>query len=118
MKPGVCRAKLGVEAAKLQHLARVYSLAANSPLLTDFERSAILRGIEAELADRDAARKCAFRFGSESQMLRATLEDKEHEIRALKIEISMLEEALKEALSKAGPLSNGSNNSDGGSYGR
>lgn len=54
---------------KLEHLASVYSLAANSPLLTDFERSAILRGIEAELTDRAAARKYAFRFGSESEML-------------------------------------------------
>jgi hypothetical protein len=81
----------------LELLASVYSLASSSPDLSNFARSAILRGIQAELDDRTAPLKSGFVFASEIERLQAALEAKEDKIFELNVEIGMLEDELEEA---------------------
>jgi hypothetical protein len=82
--------------SELDALGSAYSLSSNFPKLNNFERSAILRGLEAELAERIATWKYGFRFASETEQLRAVLETKEAKICRLELEISLLENQLEE----------------------
>ena len=83
--------------SQLEALASVYALASNCPHLRDFERSATLRGIQAELNDRNVSWKTGVRFASQIEQLQAALEDKEEQIFQLEFKIRMLEDELKEA---------------------
>ena len=83
--------------SQLDVLVLEYSLANGSSGLSDFERSAIVKGIEAELGERIPAWRSGCLFPTEVEELRAELEDKEEEISDLKLEISMLEHELEEA---------------------
>jgi hypothetical protein len=57
----------------------------------------MLRGVQAELADRIAAWKSGFVFASQIEQLQAALAAKEDEIFQLEFKISMLEDELEEA---------------------
>jgi hypothetical protein len=81
---------------ELDALASEYTLT-NGSKLGDFERSAILKGIQAELDDRIAPWKSGFRFASEIERLQVALEAKEDEIFQLEFKISMLEDELQAA---------------------
>ena len=82
--------------SELELLASVYSLAGNSPELSDLERSAILKAIEVELAERRATCISAFQFASEFDRLQAVIEGKEEKISRLECEISLLEDLLEQ----------------------
>jgi hypothetical protein len=66
-------------------------------LSLDVESSAMLRGVQAELADRTAAWKSGFMFASQIEQLQAALAVKEDKIFELQLEINMLEDELQEA---------------------
>jgi hypothetical protein len=66
-------------------------------LSLDFENSAMLRGVHAELADRTAAWKSGFLFASQIERLQAVPAAKEDKIFELQLEIHMLEAELQEA---------------------
>jgi hypothetical protein len=55
--------------AELETLVSVYSLASNSPELGDFQRSAILRGLIAELTERTVLRKSHFASGTKDDYI-------------------------------------------------
>jgi hypothetical protein len=80
---------------ELELLASACSRAGGS--LTDLERAAILKGIEAELRDRAAAQKSGYLQVTEADRIQALLEDKEEEILMNAI---MLDDELGAAESK------------------
>jgi hypothetical protein len=88
--------------SELDALGSAYSLPSNFPKLSNFERSAILRGIEAELTDRIATWKYGFRFVSEIERLQAALEAKEDQIFHLELKVTMLEAELEVEEAKNG----------------
>jgi hypothetical protein len=82
--------------SELESLAGAYALDSDSSKLTDFERSAILAGIQVELLERDTTRKDAFQFATERERLQAVIEDKEKRIFDLQCEVSLLEDLLEQ----------------------
>ena len=90
-------------------LVSVYSPAGVLPKPSNVERSAILRGIQAELADRTAAWQSGFTVCSEPELLQAALERK----RKMKSSTSKSRSACsrtnsrKPRMAKQGPNPNG-----------
>jgi hypothetical protein len=87
--------------AELELLVSVYARASVSAGLNAFERSAVLKAIEVELAERRATCISAFQFASEFERLQAVIEGKEERIFQLECEISLLEDLLVEPEKKA-----------------
>ena len=86
---------------ELETLHGVYEARFDTSTLTGFERQAVLRAIESELADRAAAVRSGFTCESEIERLQALLEDKDNEIFDLKMEIDELGEQLVSAKRRA-----------------
>ena len=82
--------------AELELLVSVYARASVSAGLNAFERSAVLKAIEVELAERRATCISAFQFASEFDRLQAVIEGKEEKIFQLECEISLLEDCSQE----------------------
>jgi predicted nuclease with TOPRIM domain len=82
--------------AELELLVSAYARASVSAGLNAFERSAVLKAIEVELAERRATCISAFQFASEFDRLQAVIEDKEEKIFQLECEISLLKEPLEQ----------------------
>ena len=82
--------------AELELLVSAYARASVSAGLNAFERSAVLKAIEVELAERRATCISAFQFATEVDRLRAVIEGKEEKIFRLKCEISLLDDLLEQ----------------------
>ena len=79
----------------LEALVDKYALASLRFHLSDFERCAVLRGIQSELAERDTARRNVFQFPNDRERLQAVIESKEREILSLESLVNTLENLLE-----------------------
>jgi hypothetical protein len=89
----------------LELFSYAYRLPGNFSALSDFERSAILKGIDAELADRNAARESDFQFQTKIAQLEAMVEERDAHIGYLGSRISQLERELELEQATASPAS-------------
>ena len=74
------RALQSTPTTKLEALATKYAEVCTSSHLNDFERAAIVAGINSELLARDTTRQGLFRFASQSEQLQAVIESRKNEI--------------------------------------
>ena len=94
---------------ELETLAGRCSRADGSPWLTDLERSAIIKGIAAELANRAAARNSGHMQATETDRLQALIEDMEGDLFLLGCQLDDREETIKNPAQKSGPEDNREN---------
>jgi hypothetical protein len=90
--------------AELERLASAYTLAGAFRHLNEFERSAVLSGIHAELASRGFALENHFQFADEAELrgiladalkvVMAEAKEKEQETLVLEGEVMLLEDQL------------------------
>jgi len=86
---------------ELETLTSACSRAGGS--LTDLERAAIIRGIEAELSDRAAARKSCHMQVTEVDRIQALLDDKEAELLVSEYVLARLEEEAAQSKPESKP---------------
>lgn len=80
-----------------------------SPWLTDLERSAIIKGIAVELANRATARNSGHMQATQTDRLQALIEDMEGDLFLLGCQLDDLEETIKNPAQKSGPEDNREN---------